>query len=54
MCIRRAMETSDYDYLEALGQRVLKGVKVTEEDEAAIETRINEGLEYLDKNIIRN
>jgi hypothetical protein len=28
-------------------------VKVPEEDEAAIETRINERLEYLDKDIVR-
>lgn len=52
-CIRRAMETSDYESLEALGQRVREGVKVPEEDEAAIETRINERLEYLDKDIVR-
>jgi hypothetical protein len=28
-------------------------VKVSEEDEAAIETRINERIEYLDKDIVR-
>jgi len=32
---------------------VAEGVKVAEEDEAAIETRINERLEYLDKDIVR-
>lgn len=47
------METSDYESLEALGERIRDGVKVPEEDEAAIETRLNERLEYLDKDIVR-
>jgi len=52
-CIRRAMEINDYESLEALGVKIKEGVKVSEEDEAAIETRINERLEYLDKDIVR-
>ena len=52
-CIRRALETGDYSSFEELGQQVNDGVKVAEEDEAAIETRINERLEYLDKDIVR-
>jgi hypothetical protein len=47
------METNDYESLEALGQKIKEGVKVSEEDEAAIETRINERIEYLDKDIVR-
>ena len=52
-CIRRAMETDDYESLEQLGNRVRDEVKIAEEDEAAIETRINERLEYLDKDVVR-
>ena len=52
-CIRRAMETGDYQSFEELGQRVREGVKVAEDDEAAVETRLNERLEYLDKDIVR-
>ena len=52
-CIRRAMETGDYASFEELGQRINEGVKVAEDDEAAVETRINERLEYLNKDIVR-
>lgn len=47
------METDDYESLEQLGNRVRDEVKIAEEDEAAIETRINERLEYLDKDVVR-
>jgi len=47
------METGDYTSLEELGNQVRDGVKVPEDDEAAIETRINERLEYLNKDIVR-
>lgn len=47
------METDDYESLEQLGNRVRDEVKISEEDEAAIETRINERLEYLDKDVVR-
>ena len=47
------METGDYTSLEELGQQVKEAVKVPEDDEAAIETRINERLEYLNKDIVR-
>ena len=53
-CIRRAMETGDYGSFEELGQQIREGVRVDEEDEAAIESRINERIEYLDKDIVRN
>jgi hypothetical protein len=52
-CIRRALEAGDFQSYEELGQRSSEGVPVPEEDEAAIETRINERLEYLDKDIVR-
>lgn len=47
------METGDYTSLEEFGVRVRDGVKVPEDDEAAIETRVNERLEFLDKDIVR-
>ena len=52
-CVRRAMEIGDYQSFEELGQRLKEGIKVPEEDEATIETRVNERLEYLDKDIVR-
>ena len=52
-CIRRAMESGDHAGFVELGQQIREGVKVAEEDEAAIESRINERIEYLDKDIVR-
>jgi hypothetical protein len=47
------METGDYASFEELRERVSTGVKVDAEDEAAVESRINERLEYLNKDIVR-
>ena len=52
-CIRRCLETSDYDSLDTLLQKIREGVKLVEEDEALIESRINERHELLEKDIIR-
>ena len=51
--IRRAMEIGDFTSFEELGQRIREGVKISEEDEASIESRINERLEHLNKDIVR-
>lgn len=47
------MESGDFSSFEELGRQIRDGVQVTEEDEAAIESRINERIEYLDKDIVR-
>ena len=52
-CIRRAMETGDYDSFEALAEKIRDGVKIPEDDEAAVENAINERIGYLDKDIVR-
>ena len=52
-CVRRALEVGDYNSFEELGKQIEDGVKVPDVDAAAIETRINERLEYLSKDIVR-
>ena len=52
-CARRAIEMNDFANLADLEKQIADGVKAPEEDEAAIETKKNERLEYLNKDIIR-
>ena len=47
------MELGDYTTPQELGLRIRDGVKINAEDDATIETRINERLGYLDKDIVR-
>lgn len=52
-CIRRALEIGDYESFESLSERIRDGVKIPEEDEAAVENTINERIGYLQKDIVR-
>lgn len=50
---RRALEIGDYTSLDDLCQQISDGVTAGEEDQAAVETRKNERLEYLNRDIVR-
>jgi hypothetical protein len=52
-CIRRALEMGDYESFDALTEKIKDGVKIQEDDEAAIENTINERIGYLEKDIVR-
>lgn len=52
-CARRALETGDYPSFAELAEQLREGAKPAGDDEAAVETRVNERLEYLGKDIVR-
>lgn len=52
-CVRRAMEIGDFDSYDELAEKVNNGVKISEEDEALVESILNERIGYLEKDIVR-
>lgn len=52
-CVRRALETGDYESFADLGEKIVNEIKVPEEDESLVESIINERVGYLEKDIVR-
>lgn len=52
-CVRRALETGDYESFAELAEKIETEIKVPEDDESLVESIINERIGYLEKDIVR-